>query len=148
MAGLLFAVIGFGAVLLGRDPNGIANHLFRVGRWVRSRVAPGLEGRLQGEADVIPLYGRLATGDQQQVFRPSARRKIVIATNIAETSLTIPGIRFVIDSGLARISRYTARTRTKRLPVEPVSRSSADQRKGRAGRVEAGVCIQIGRAHV
>jgi ATP-dependent helicase HrpA len=100
-------------------------------------------GRLGSEAEIIPLFGRLASGDQQRVFAPSSRRKVVIATNIAETSLTIPGIRFVIDSGLARMSRYNARTRTKRLPVEAVSQSSANQRKGRAGRVEAGVCIRL-----
>ncbi len=94
-----------------------------------------LEGRFNGEAEIVPLFGRLSAGDQQRVFAPSSRRKIVIATNIAETSLTIPGIRYVIDSGLARISRYNPRTRIKRLPVEPVSQSSANQRKGRAGRV-------------
>jgi len=102
-----------------------------------------VEGRLGSEAQVVPLFGRLSSGDQQQVFSPSSRRKVVIATNIAETSLTIPGIRFVIDSGLVRMSRYNARTRTRRLPVEPVSQSSANQRKGRAGRVEAGVCIRL-----
>jgi ATP-dependent helicase HrpA len=102
-----------------------------------------LEGRFHGEAEVIPLFGRLSSGDQQRVFASSPRRKIVIATNIAETSLTIPGIRYVIDAGLARISRYNPRTRTRRLPVEAVSQSSANQRKGRAGRVEAGVCIRL-----
>ena len=91
-----------------------------------------LEGRFGGEAEIIPLFGRLSAGDQQRVFAPAARRKVVIATNIAETSLTIPGIRYVIDAGLARISRYNPRTRTKRLPIEPVSQSSANQRKGRA----------------
>ncbi len=102
-----------------------------------------LEGRFSGETEVIPLFGRLSAGDQQRVFAPSTRRKIVIATNIAETSLTIPGIQYVIDSGLARISRYNPRTRVKRLPIEPVSQSSANQRKGRAGRVQAGVCIRL-----
>ena len=102
-----------------------------------------LEGRFNGEAEIIPLFGRLSAGDQQRVFAPSARRKIVIATNIAETSLTIPGIRYVIDSGLARVSRYNPRTRIKRLPVEPVSQSSANQRKGRAGRVQEGLCVRL-----
>jgi len=102
-----------------------------------------LEGRLGRDAEVIPLFGRLSSGDQQRVFSPSAQRKIVIATNIAETSLTIPGIRYVIDAGLARISRYNPRTRTKRLPIEPVSQSSANQRKGRAGRVQDGICIRL-----
>ncbi len=102
-----------------------------------------LEGRFSGEAEIVPLFGRLSSGDQQRVFAPSSRRKVVIATNIAETSLTIPGIRYVIDAGLARISRYNPRTRIKRLPVEAVSQSSANQRKGRAGRVQEGICIRL-----
>ncbi|MEN9675791.1 MAG: ATP-dependent helicase HrpA, partial [Verrucomicrobiota bacterium] len=102
-----------------------------------------LEGRCGREVEVIPLFGRLSGGDQQRVFAPSDRRKIIIATNIAETSLTLPGIRFVVDTGLARLSRYNPRTRTRRLPVEPVSQSSANQRKGRAGRVQNGTCIRL-----
>ena len=102
-----------------------------------------LEGRFSGAAEIIPLFGRLSSTDQQRVFASSARRKVVIATNIAETSLTIPGIRYVIDSGLARISRYNPRTRTKRLPIEAISQSSANQRKGRAGRVQDGICIRL-----
>jgi ATP-dependent helicase HrpA len=102
-----------------------------------------IDGRFRRDAEIIPLFGRLSSGEQQRVFAPLPRRKIVIATNIAETSLTIPGIRYVIDAGLARISRYNPRTRTKRLPVEPVSKSSADQRKGRAGRVQDGICIRL-----
>ena len=100
-------------------------------------------GRFGNEVDVIPLFGRLSAGDQQRAFAPSPRHKIVIATNIAETSLTIPGIKYVMDSGLARISRYNPRTRTKRLPIEPVSQSSANQRKGRSGRVQNGICIRL-----
>ncbi|MEY4385745.1 MAG: ATP-dependent helicase HrpB [Verrucomicrobiota bacterium] len=106
-------------------------------------VGDQLTGRFAGDAEIIPLFGRLSSGDQQRVFAPCERRKIVIATNIAETSLTIPGIRFVIDAGLARISRYNPRTRTRRLPIEPVSQSSANQRKGRAGRVQDGICIRL-----
>ena len=102
-----------------------------------------LEGRFGREAEIIPLFGRLSAGDQQRVFAPASRRKIVIATNIAETSLTIPGIRYVIDTGLARISRYNPRTRTRRLPVEEISQSNANQRKGRSGRVQDGVCIRL-----
>ncbi len=102
-----------------------------------------LEGRFGREAEIIPLFGLLSAADQQRVFAESPRRKIIVATNIAETSLTIPGIRYVIDSGLARISRYNPRTRTKRLPVEPISQSSANQRKGRSGRVQDGVCIRL-----
>ncbi len=106
-------------------------------------AADQIEGRLGASVTVVPLFGRLSAGDQQRVFAPAPTRKIVVATNIAETSLTIPGIRFVVDSGWARISRYNPRTRTRRLPIEPVSQSSARQRQGRAGRVEAGVCIRL-----
>ena len=98
---------------------------------------------LQSKIDVVPLFGRLSNAEQQRVFAPTQHRKIVLATNIAETSLTIPGIRFVIDTGLARISRYSPQARTRRLPIEPIAQSSADQRKGRAGRVADGVCIRL-----
>ena len=94
-------------------------------------------------ARVMPLFARLTAAEQNRVFARSAGRKIIVATNVAETSITIPGIKFVIDSGLARISRYSPRTRTTSLPVMPISRSSADQRKGRCGRVENGVCIRL-----
>jgi ATP-dependent helicase HrpA len=107
-----------------------------------------LEGRIKSGGaraglEVIPLFGRLSNAEQQRVFAPAQRRKIVIATNIAETSLTIPGIRFVVDTGLARLSRYSPQARTRRLPIEPVAQSSADQRKGRCGRVADGVCIRL-----
>ncbi len=102
-----------------------------------------LEGRRLGALEIVPLFGRLTNAEQQRVFSPSRHRKVVLATNIAETSLTIPGIRFVVDTGLARVSRYTPQSRTRRLPVEPVSQSSADQRKGRCGRVSDGVCIRL-----
>jgi len=102
-----------------------------------------LEGRRLGRLEVVPLFGRLTNAEQQRVFAPTQGRKVIVATNIAETSLTIPGIRFVIDTGLARFSRYTPSSRTRRLPVEPVAQSSADQRKGRCGRVSDGVCIRL-----
>ncbi len=102
-----------------------------------------LEGRGLRDCEVIPLFGRLSNAEQQRVFAPTQRRKIVLATNVAETSLTIPGIRFVVDTGLARISRYAPQARTRRLPIEPISQSSADQRKGRSGRVADGVCIRL-----
>jgi ATP-dependent helicase HrpA len=92
---------------------------------------------------VLPLFARLSRAHQQRIFRPSAQRKIVIATNIAETSITVPGVRFVIDSGLARIKRYMPNSRVTALPVEPISRSSADQRAGRCGRTQEGVCIRL-----
>jgi len=102
-----------------------------------------LRSRFGEETEIVPLYGRLTAGDQQRVFAPCSRRKLVVATNIAETSLTIPGIRYVIDSGLARVSRYNPRTRTRRLPIEPIAQSSAEQRKGRSGRVQNGVCLRL-----
>ncbi|MCX6952095.1 MAG: ATP-dependent RNA helicase HrpA [Verrucomicrobia bacterium] len=102
-----------------------------------------LAGRRLGNCEVIPMFGRLSNVEQARVFAPTQRRKIILATNIAETSLTIPGIRFVVDTGLARLSRYSPTARTRRLPIEPVSQSSADQRKGRSGRVADGVCIRL-----
>ena len=102
-----------------------------------------LEGRRLRDCEVIPMFGRLSNAEQQRVFAPTQRRKIVLATNIAETSLTIPGIRFVVDTGLVRLSRYSPQARTRRLPIEPVSQSSAEQRKGRSGRVAEGVCIRL-----
>ena len=92
---------------------------------------------------VMPLFARLTASEQSRVFARQAERKIIVATNVAETSITIPGIKYVIDSGLARISRYSPRTRTTSLPVTPISRSSCDQRKGRCGRVQNGVCIRL-----
>jgi ATP-dependent helicase HrpA len=94
-------------------------------------------------SEVIPLYARLSPAEQARVFTPSGRRHIVLATNVAETSLTVPGIRYVIDAGYARISRYSARSKIQRLPVERISRASAEQRKGRCGRVAEGVCIRL-----
>jgi ATP-dependent helicase HrpA len=93
--------------------------------------------------EVLPLYARLSPAEQQRIFRPAAGRKIVLATNVAETSLTVPGIRYVIDPGTARISRYSYRAKVQRLPIEAVSQASANQRKGRCGRVEPGICIRL-----
>ena len=92
---------------------------------------------------VLPLFARLTAAEQGRVFHPALGRKVIVATNVAETSLTIPGITFVVDTGLARIPRYSPRTRTTAMPVVPVSRSSADQRKGRCGRVANGTCIRL-----
>ena len=102
-----------------------------------------LEGRKLRGVEILPLFGRLTAGEQQRVFAPGDRRRVVLATNIAETSLTIPRIRYVVDTGLARLSRYNPRTHTQRLPIEPISQSSARQREGRCGRVEDGVCIRL-----
>ncbi len=102
-----------------------------------------LEGRHFRFTEILPLFGRLTAGDQQKVFYTQRYRRIVVATNIAETSITIPGIRYVIDTGLARVSRHNPRNQTHRLPVEEISQSSARQRAGRCGRVQNGVCIRL-----
>jgi ATP-dependent helicase HrpA len=106
-------------------------------------TAEALNGRLGTAADVLPLYARLSNAEQQRIFQPHDRRRIVLATNVAETSLTVPGITYVVDPGTARISRYSARLKVQRLPIEPVSRASADQRKGRCGRESPGTCIRL-----
>ena len=95
------------------------------------------------DTEVLPLYARLSNAEQNKVFQQHAGRRIVLATNVAETSLTVPGIRYVIDPGTARISRYSWRTKVQRLPIEPVSQASANQRKGRCGRVADGICIRL-----
>ncbi|MDT5073580.1 MAG: ATP-dependent helicase HrpA [Mycobacterium sp.] len=93
--------------------------------------------------EVLPLYARLPTAEQQKVFAPHSGRRVVLATNVAETSLTVPGIRYVVDPGTARISRYSRRTKVQRLPIEPISQASAAQRAGRSGRTAPGVCIRL-----
>ena len=93
--------------------------------------------------EVLPLYGRLSNDQQQRIFRQGKQRKIILSTNVAETSLTVPGIHYVIDTGLARISRYSWRAKVQRLPVEKISRASANQRSGRCGRIAAGICIRL-----
>jgi ATP-dependent helicase HrpA len=102
-----------------------------------------LEGRHHTGVTLLPLFARLSAADQSRVFAPVRGRKVIVATNVAETSITIPGIAYVVDTGLARISQYLPRTRTTSLPVIPVSQSSADQRMGRCGRVKNGVCIRL-----
>ena len=93
--------------------------------------------------EILPLYARLSASQQQRVFQGTSKRRIVLATNVAETSLTVPGIRYVIDSGTARISRYSHRSKIQRLPIEPISQASAAQRAGRCGRVSSGICIRL-----
>ena len=93
--------------------------------------------------EILPLFSRLSWAEQQRIFQPASRRRVVLATNVAETSITVPGIRAVIDSGLARIGRYSPRSKILRLPIEPVSQASANQRQGRCGRVGPGVCIRL-----
>lgn len=102
-----------------------------------------LEKRQRARIDVVPLFGRLSGDEQQRVFAPGPRRRVVVATNVAETSLTVPRIRYVVDPGLARISRYHAGTRSRRLPIEPIAQSSANQRMGRCGRLSGGICVRL-----
>ena len=134
-----------------------ADELMRAGRWRH----PGLPVRRAGDhrhrrgaarapgvagaacTEVLPLYGRLSAADQHKVFSAHTGRRIVLATNVAETSLTVPGIRYVIDPGTARISRYSPRSKVQRLPIEPISQASAGQRAGRCGRVADGICIRL-----
>ncbi|GHA88912.1 ATP-dependent RNA helicase HrpA [Cognatilysobacter bugurensis] len=102
-----------------------------------------LERRKYRETEVLPLYARLSVRDQDRVFNPGPKRRIVLATNVAETSLTVPRIRYVVDPGLARVKRYSPRGKLDRLHIEPISQASADQRKGRCGRVSEGTCFRL-----
>ncbi|EGQ9631208.1 ATP-dependent RNA helicase HrpA [Vibrio cholerae] len=106
-------------------------------------TADALSKRNLRDTEIVPLYARLSAGEQNKIFQPHAGRRIVLATNVAETSLTVPGIKYVIDPGTARISRYSYRTKVQRLPIEPISQASANQRKGRCGRTEEGICIRL-----
>ncbi|MFJ2958539.1 ATP-dependent RNA helicase HrpA [Streptomyces sp. NPDC087270] len=106
-------------------------------------TADALTKRQLRGTEVLPLYARLSSAEQHRVFQQHTGRRIVLATNVAETSLTVPGIRYVIDPGTARISRYSHRTKVQRLPIEPISQASANQRKGRCGRTSDGICIRL-----
>src|SRR5216684_2157119 len=106
-------------------------------------VGEHMRRELQADVEVLELYSRLSWEQQSKIFQRGPRQRIVLATNVAETSITVPGIRAVIDSGLARISRYSPRNRLQRLPIEPISRASADQRKGRCGRLGPGLCLRL-----
>ena len=109
-------------------------------------VSKALRGRLVQsgqQCEILPLYARLSTQEQSRVFESHSRRRVVLATNVAESSLTVPGIRYVVDTGMARISRYAPRSKIQRLPIEPISRASADQRKGRCGRLGPGICVRL-----
>jgi len=106
-------------------------------------VSEFLAREVPADVEVLPLYSRLSWDEQKKVFQRASRQRIVLATNVAETSITVPGVRSVIDSGLARISRYSPRNRLQRLPIEPISRANAEQRKGRCGRVGPGLCVRL-----
>ncbi len=106
-------------------------------------AAEALEALNLPQTEVLPLFGRLSAAEQHRVFSRARGRRVVLSTNVAETSLTVPGIRYVIDTGTARISRYSQRTKVQRLPIEPISQASANQRAGRCGRVADGICIRL-----
>ncbi|WP_338036799.1 ATP-dependent RNA helicase HrpA [Nocardioides ferulae] len=133
--------------LSGQGPGDVL--VFLPGEREIRDTAEALEGAELGSRgrslEVVPLYSRLSAAEQHRVFssHPATVRRVVLATNVAETSLTVPGIRYVVDSGVARISRFSARTKVQRLPIEPISQASANQRSGRCGRVEAGVAIRL-----
>jgi ATP-dependent helicase HrpA len=135
--------IGDAAEELMRERGGGDILVFLSGEREIRDTADALRGRLGSRVEVLPLYARLSTAEQQRVFKPHTTRRIVLATNVAETSLTVPGIRYVIDPGTARISRYSARLKVQRLPIERISQASADQRKGRCGRTSEGICIRL-----
>src|SRR5262245_17403172 len=106
-------------------------------------TADAIEKQKLRGVEVLPLYGRLSAAEQHRVFQQHNARRIVLATNVAETSLTVPGIRYVVDPGTARISRYSSRLKVQRLPIEDVSQASANQRKGRCGRTSDGICVRL-----
>lgn len=140
------AVLAAVEEILGEGPGDILifmpseRHIHETVRLLRARAVS--DPRLR-DAEYLPLYARLSAAEQQRVFQPHKTRRIVIATNVAESSLTVPGIRYVIDPGVARLSRYSPRSKTQRLPIEPISQASAEQRKGRCGREGPGLCIRL-----
>jgi ATP-dependent helicase HrpA len=106
-------------------------------------TADAMRGRALKGAEILPLYGRLSMEEQARIFKSGGGRRVVLATNVAETSLTVPGIRYVVDTGLARVNRYSYRNKVEQLLTEPVSQASANQRAGRCGRVSAGICVRL-----
>src|SRR4051794_30536642 len=127
---------------LGREGDGDILVFLSGEREIRD-TADALAKRDLRNTEIVPLYGRLSAAEQHRVFERHTQRRVVLATNVAETSLTVPGIRYVIDPGTARISRYSNRLKVQRLPIEPISQASANQRKGRCGRLADGICVRL-----
>lgn len=117
--------------------------VFQVGERDIKETAEYLRKQHLKNTEIVPLYARLSMAEQNKVFKTSQKRRVILSTNVAETSLTVPGIKFVIDPGLVRISRYSVRSKVQRLPIEKISQASANQRAGRCGRVSSGVCIRL-----
>ncbi|HXV11023.1 MAG TPA: helicase-related protein, partial [Burkholderiales bacterium] len=128
---------------LARLPGGGDVLVFLPGEREIRETADALRQHHPKGVEILPLYARLSMEEQERVFRTGGARRIILATNVAETSLTVPGIRFVVDTGLVRVNRYSYRNKVELLQVEPVSQASANQRAGRCGRVAAGVCIRL-----
>jgi ATP-dependent helicase HrpA len=141
-ASLVEQVVAVADEITAEDPRGDVLVFLPGEREIRD-LHLALARRQYRATEVLPLYARLSAGDQDRVFKPGAARRIVLATNVAETSLTVPRIRYVIDTGTARVKRYSPRTQLERLHIEPVSQAAAEQRKGRCGRVAAGVCFRL-----
>ncbi len=142
----LVAAIRRALAELAHEPPGDVLVFLATEREIR-QAARALRGWSLGQSgirwEILPLYARLPPAEQQRIFAPHDRPRIVLATNVAESSLTVPGIRYVIDVGTARISRYSPRAKLQRLPIEPISRASADQRAGRCGRLAPGICVRL-----
>ncbi len=128
--------------IMGLDPHGDFL-VFLPGEREIAETERILSGRKLRNAEILPLYGRLSAAEQSRVFSEGSRRRVILATNVAETSLTLPGIVYVIDAGVARLSRYDPRSGTTRLQIEDISQASANQRKGRSGRVREGICVRL-----
>ncbi|WP_205471549.1 ATP-dependent RNA helicase HrpA [Nocardioides sp. SYSU D00038] len=135
------AVVDAVRELAGEGPGDVL--VFLPGEREIRDTADALAAVVDQRTEVLPLFSRLSAAEQHRVFAPHAGRRIVLSTNVAETSLTVPGIRYVVDTGVARISRYSTRTKVQRLPIEPISQASANQRSGRCGRVAAGIAIRL-----
>ncbi len=141
--GLVPGIVGAARELLMEQVPGGDLLVFLPGEREIRDAGEALAAAFGPSVEILPLFSRLSWGEQQRVFQPGPRRRVVLATNVAETSITVPGIRAVIDSGLARVGRYSPRSKILRLPIEPVSQASANQRQGRCGRVGPGVCIRL-----
>lgn len=128
---------------LHQRPGGGDILVFLAGEREIRETNNALRRRQLRDLEIVPLYARLTSAEQQKIFAPHRGRRVVLSTNVAETSLTVPGIRYVVDSGRARVSRYSYRSKVQRLPIEAISQASANQRAGRCGRVSAGVCIRL-----
>src|SRR5581483_7325579 len=141
-AGLSGEIVAAVDEITREDPRGDALVFLPGEREIRDAHL-ALARRKYRATEILPLYARLSAAEQDRVFKPGAARRIVLATNVAETSLTVPRIRYVIDTGTARVKRYSPRNQLERLQIEPISQSSADQRKGRCGRIGPGICIRL-----